>query len=65
MAWVGEVLVCKGEPKSTSDRYVVAMKKEGTFIGHLLEAVARVLSFVAEIFCVVNFCSLIQLRKKF
>ena len=46
MARVGEALVCKGEPESTSNRYTVAMKKEGTFIGHLLEAVARVLSFV-------------------
>ena len=38
--------MCEGEPESTSDQYAVAMKKEGTFIGHLLEAVARVLSFV-------------------
>ena len=37
---VGEALVHKGEPKSASDRYAVAMKKEGAFTGHLLEAVA-------------------------
>ena len=37
---VGEALVCEREPECTSDRYVVAMKKkEGTLIGHLLEAV--------------------------
>ena len=45
---VGEALVCKGESRSTSNRYAVAMEKEGTFIGHLLEAVACVLLFVFE-----------------
>ena len=40
--------MCKGEAKSTSNRYTVAMKMGGTFIGHLLGAVARVLLFVVE-----------------
>ena len=62
---VGEALVCKGESKSASDQYTVAMKKEGTFIGHLLEAVVCVLLFVVGIFCVINSCSLIRLRKNF
>ena len=39
---VGEPLVYEAEPESTSDQFAVAMKKEGTFIGHLLEAVACV-----------------------
>ena len=44
--------MCEGEPESTFNQYAVAMKKEGTFIGHLLEAVTRVLSFaVANITC--------------
>ena len=34
--------MCEVKPKSTSDRYPVAMKKEGIFNSHLLEAVARV-----------------------
>ena len=32
---VGEALVCEKEPKNASDRYAVAVKKEGTIIGHL------------------------------
>ena len=37
----GEVLVCKGEPESASNRYTMAVKTEGTFIGYFLEALAR------------------------
>ena len=57
--------MCEGEPKSASDRYSVVRKKEGTFIGHLLEAIARVLLFVAENISCNSFCSLTRLRKIF
>ena len=32
---VGEVLACEREPRNTQDRYAVAVKKDGTVIGHL------------------------------
>ena len=32
-AVVGEALVCEREPENASDRYTVAVKKEGTIIG--------------------------------
>ena len=34
-ATVGEALVCKREPKLSSDRYAVTVKNEGTIIEHL------------------------------
>ena len=40
---VGEALMCEGDPESASNRYAVAMKKERTFIGHLLKVVMCVL----------------------
>ena len=43
-ATIGEALVCEGEPKSTSDPYAVAVKKEGISIGHLLKTVAHVIN---------------------
>ena len=43
----------------------MAMKKEGTFIGHLLEAVACILLFVEKIIRVINFFSLMRLQKFF
>ena len=43
-ATVGEVLVCKREPKNSSDLYVVAVKNEGTIIEHLLRKLSRVCS---------------------
>ena len=45
---IGKGVVSEGEPESASDQYVVAMKREETFIGHLLGAVAHVLLFVVE-----------------
>ena len=48
VAGVGGALVCNGEPKSASNRCAVAMKKEETFMGHLLKAVGCVLLFVVE-----------------
>ena len=38
----GKVLICDREPERTCDWYAVAMKKEGTFIRHLLETVCIV-----------------------
>ena len=35
-AAVGEVLICEREPDNASDRYVVAVKREGMIVGHLL-----------------------------
>ena len=43
-AAVGESLVCKREPKNASDRYIVAVKKEGTIMGHLPQKVSWVCS---------------------
>ena len=34
-ASVGEPLICEREPENASDCYAVAVKKEGTIIGHL------------------------------
>ena len=31
---VGELLVCERDPENASDRYAVAVKKEGTIMGH-------------------------------
>jgi len=30
----GEVLTCEREPDNDSDRYAIAVKKEGTIVGH-------------------------------
>ena len=38
----------KESRESTSDQYTVVMEEEGTFKGHLFEAVARVLLFFVE-----------------
>ena len=48
---VGEPLICEAEPESASNQFAVAMKKEGTFIGHLLEAVVCVLFIVEDVLC--------------
>ena len=45
-AVVGEVLVCEREPRNTADRYAVAVKKDGTIIGHLPRKVSRVCSLL-------------------
>jgi len=34
-AVVGELLVCERDPENASDRYAVAVKNEGSIIGHL------------------------------
>ena len=36
-AVVGETLVCMREPQNVHDRYAIAVKKDGTVIGHLQE----------------------------
>ena len=41
---VGESLVCERDPENASDRYAVAVKKEGTIMGHLPQKVLRVCS---------------------
>ena len=43
---VGELLVCKREPENASDRYAMAVRKEGTIMVHL----ARKLSWVCSLF---------------
>ena len=39
-------MICEREPENASDRYAVAVKKEGTIIGHL----PRKLSWVCSLF---------------
>ena len=43
-AAVGEVLICEREPRNAKDGYAVAVKKDGTVIGHLPRKVSRVCS---------------------
>ena len=43
-AVVGEALVCEREPENASDRHTVAVKQEGTIIGHLLRKLSQVCS---------------------
>ena len=43
-AVVGEILACEREPKNAADRYAVAVKKDGTIIGHLPRKVSGVCS---------------------
>ena len=43
-AGLGEVLTCEREPDNASDRYAVAVKKEGTVVGHLPRKLTRVCS---------------------
>ena len=43
-AAVGEVIACEREPRNTQDRYAVAVKKDGTVIGHLPRKLSRVCS---------------------
>ena len=38
---IGEELLCKREPDNRSDRYAVAVKKDGIIIGHLLRIISR------------------------
>ena len=38
---IGEELQCERELDNESDRYAVAMKKDGTIIGHLPRAISR------------------------
>ena len=40
----GEVLACEREPVNAADRYAVAVKKEGTTVGHLHLKLSRVCS---------------------
>ena len=41
-AAVGEVLICERESDNASDRYTVAVKREGTIVGHLPRKMTRV-----------------------
>ncbi len=43
-AAVGEILVCEREPDNVSDRYAVAVKREGTVVGHLPRKISRLCS---------------------
>lgn len=43
-AAVGEELVCEREARNSTDRYAVAVKKDGTIIGHLPRKISRVCS---------------------
>ena len=43
-AAIGEVLACEREPRNVEDRYAVAVKKDGTVIGHLPRTLSRVCS---------------------
>ena len=43
-AAIGENLTCRQEPTNESDRYAVAVTKDGTVIGHLPRKVSRVCS---------------------
>ena len=41
-AVVGESLVCERDPENASDQYAVAVKNEGTIIGHLPQKASQV-----------------------
>ena len=43
-AVIGKVLVCKREAENASDRDAVAVKKEGTIIGHSPQKLSQVCS---------------------
>ena len=43
-ATCGEVLVCERDIRNVEDRYAVAVKKDGTTIGHLPRIVSRICS---------------------
>ena len=53
-AAVGEGLDCVKEPTNASDRYAVAIIKDGTIVGHLPKKISRVcLLFLLSILCTV------------
>ena len=43
-AAIGEILTCEREPSNSQVRYAVAVKKEGSIVGHLPKNVSRVCS---------------------
>ena len=43
-AVIGEAVICEREPHNVEDRYAVAVKKDGTVIGHLPRNLSRVCS---------------------
>ena len=47
-AVVEESLVCERDPENASNRYGVAVKMEGTIIGHLPRKVSRVCSLFCD-----------------
>ena len=57
-AAIGQSFVYEGKPESTFDQCSLAMKKEGTFVDHLLEVVVGLLLFVIGIFHVINLVTL-------
>ena len=50
--------MCEREPKISSDRYIVAVKNEGTIVEHLPQKLYK-------IFREINFRSLMRIRKFF
>ena len=47
--------MCEREPRNSTDRYAVAVKKDGTIIGHLPRKISRVCSlFLGVIRCTVS-----------
>ena len=44
VAVVGEELACEREPTNASDRYAVAVLKDGVIIGHLPRKVSKICS---------------------
>ena len=47
-AVVGETLVCMREPQNVHDKYAIAVKKDGTVIGHLPRSVSCWFAVVKE-----------------
>ena len=57
-AAIGQHLSCRREPDNTSDRYAVAVIKDGIIIGHLLRKISKVSSLIlrrgGSICCIVT-----------
>ena len=61
-AAVGEELVCEREPDNASDRYAVAVKREGTIVGHLPRKITRVCSLFLRLGSSIT-CTVISHRR--
>ena len=57
-ASIGEQLLCRREPDNPSDRYAVAVIKDGTIIGHLSRKISKIASLFlrrgGSICCIVS-----------